>query len=122
MSSRGQFATRVLGLCVLSASACLAAAPTIDGSSDEAFQASHVQLLKSLSPEDRLRLTLAEVIVLAPKPCAAQLEPIPESPELTKVLSGQLSLKACRRELNGMTFAAIMALAYPNQAKPEHKP
>jgi len=93
-------------------SACGAAEPAIDGRSDTAFQASHNRLVGSLTAEDRPRFVLAETIYLAPFGCAEHREPL-ESEYLTKVLGGKISLKACRRELNGKSFKNIMRLAYP---------
>lgn len=71
-------------------------APRIDGSSDEAFDRSHARLVQSLVPEDRLRLTLAEGIVLAPLGCLTDS-----------------ALRSCRVALDGMGFQDIMARAYP---------
>ena len=84
----------------------------IDGSSDAAFDGSHARLVDSLSPEDRLRLTLAEGIVLAPLGCLTT-EKIAGQRFLTDALGGESVLRSCRKELNGMTFEDIMRRAYP---------
>jgi hypothetical protein len=104
----------VVGLTL--AGRCVAAEPTIDGTSDAAFQATHEQLLVSLLAEDQLRFVLAETIYLAPFKCAEHREPL-DSELLTKVLGGKISLKACRQELNGKGFKEIMRLAYPPDGK-----
>ena len=103
---------RLLGISLLMSCGCQSTQPRIDGSSETSFLESHDRLVSALTPENRLRLSLAEVIYLAPFPCAAEKDPIAESPMLTQVLGGQISLKACRRELDGMTFRDIMSLAY----------
>jgi hypothetical protein len=95
----------------LAASACTSV-PKIDGSSDVAFDSSHARLVESLTPEERLRLILAEGIVLAPLGCLT-LEPIPDQQTLTDTLGGQSVLRSCRHELDGMTFESIMSRAYP---------
>jgi hypothetical protein len=96
---------------VLAISAC-SSARKIDGGSEAAFDLSHARLVESLSPEDRLRLTLAEAIVLAPVGCLTS-EPIPGQPFLTDSLGGQAVIRSCRKELHGMTFKDIMSRAYP---------
>ncbi|MBN6111196.1 hypothetical protein KHF85_07320 [Xanthomonas translucens pv. graminis] len=86
--------------------------PRIDGSSYAAFQRSHAAVMAALSPQDRMRFTLAELIVLSPKGCLAT-KPIPDKPVLDKVLGGQADLSTCRKELDGLTFKDIMSQAYP---------
>jgi hypothetical protein len=98
-------------LLVLGISAC-SSVPKIDGSSDAAFDRSHVRLVDSISPQDRMRLSLAELIVLAPLGCLSP-KPIARQPFLTKSLGGQASLRSCRKELDGQTFKDIMSRAYP---------
>jgi hypothetical protein len=87
--------------------------PRIDGSSYAAFQRSHAAVISALSPQDRMRFTLAELIVLSPKGCLAT-KPIPNQPVLNKVLGGQADLSACRKELHGLTFRDVMKQAYPH--------
>jgi hypothetical protein len=98
-------------LLLLSLSAC-SSAPTIDGSSDAAFDRSHARLVESISPQDRMRLSLAEAIVLAPLGCVTS-KPIPGQPFLTETLGGQANITSCRKELNGLSFKDIMSRAYP---------
>ena len=98
-------------LLALGISACNSA-PTIDGSSDAAFDRSHARLVESISPQDRIRLSLAELIILAPLGCLSR-KPIPRQPFLTKSLGGQARLRSCRKELDGQTFKDIMSRAYP---------
>jgi hypothetical protein len=88
-------------------------APRIDGRSDVAFDESHSRLLASLEPGDRLRLLLAEAIVLTPRGCLTK-EPIPGASSLNDVLGGQVVVRSCRRELHGLSFNDVMELAYPN--------
>src|SRR3546814_21106056 len=87
-------------------------APTIDGSADAAFDRSRARLVESISPQDRLRLSLAEAIVLAPLGCATSRQ-IPGQPFLAKTLGGQANITSCRKELNGRSFKDIMSRAYP---------
>jgi hypothetical protein len=89
-----------------------ASASKIDGSSLAAFEHSHAALIASLSPEDRVRLTLAELIVLSPKNCLTT-KPLPGQPFLNNYLGGQADLSSCRKELHGLTFKDIMSQAYP---------
>jgi hypothetical protein len=98
-------------LVVLGIAACNSV-PTIDGSSDAAFDRSHAHLVESISSQDRLRLSLAELIVLAPLGCLST-NPIPGRPFLTKNLGGQASIRCCRKELDGLTFKDIISRAYP---------
>jgi hypothetical protein len=98
-------------LLLLSISACNSV-PTIDGSSDAAFDRSHARLVESISPQDRMRLGLAEAIVLTPLGCATS-KPVPGQPFLTKTLGGQTNITSCRKELNGLSFKDIMSRAYP---------
>ena len=102
-----------LALCFIAVGACQTVNRSIDGSSDVSFRATHDLLLESLSPEDQLRLTLAELIYLAPMSCAAQKEQLVDSVWIPKTLGGSPPLEACRRELDGKTFIDIMRLAYP---------
>lgn len=105
--------TRNLAACVLVliASACAATAPKIDGSSEAAFNESHQKLIDSLSPADRMRLTLAEVVYLSKFECSREKEPIPGQPALTSVSGGGIMLVvACRKELDGKGFSEIIRL------------
>ena len=85
----------------------------IDGSSDASFEQSHAKLMKSLAPEDQLRLLLAEMLIMEPRGCMTS-EPIPGQALLTSVLGGQAVIRTCRKELHGMSFEDIMSLAYPS--------
>ena len=86
--------------------------PRIDGSSPAAFEHSHAAVVSSLSPEDRIRLSLAELIVLSPKGCLTT-KGLPDQPFLSETLGGQADLSSCRKELHGLTFKDIMSRAYP---------
>ena len=86
--------------------------PRIDGSSKAAFERSHAAVVAELSPEDQLRLSLAELIVLSPKGCLTT-KPHVDQPFLSETLGGQADLSPCRKELHGLTFKDIMSLAYP---------
>jgi hypothetical protein len=99
-----------VGLSSLAISSC-ASAPRIDGSSQAAFERTHAAVIASLSPEDRLRLSVAEAVFLSRKGCIST-KPIPD-PFLNKFFSGQADLSTCRKELNGLTFKDIMSRAYP---------
>ena len=99
---------------LLCASGC-SSVPRIDGRSDSAFDESHARLLASLEAEDRMRLLLAEAIILSPRDCLTK-EPIPGNSTLNDVLGGQIVLRSCRLELDGLSFKDIMELAYPGGA------
>lgn len=103
----------IIALATMTVTSC-GAAPRIDGSSQAAFEDSHAAVVASLSSEDRMRLSLAELIVLAPKGCLTT-KPLPGQPFLDKTLGGQADLSSCRKELHGLTFKDIMALAYPGE-------
>lgn len=109
MNSPGSFGFIALATMIV---ASCASAPRIDGSSEAAFERSHVAVVASLSSEDRMRLSLAELIVLSPKGCLAT-KPFPGQPFLDEALGGQADLSSCRTELHGLTFKDIMVLAYP---------
>ena len=104
----------LLVVSLLCASGC-SSVPRIDGRSDSAFDESHARLLASLEPGDRMRLLLAEAIILSPRDCLTK-EPIPGNSELSDVLGGQIVLRSCRLELDGLSFKDIMELAYPGGA------
>jgi hypothetical protein len=87
-------------------------APRIDGSSIAAFERSHAAVVAALSPEDQLRLSLAELIVLSPKGCLTAKQGIGQ-PVIHETLGEQADLASCRKELHGLTFKDIMSLAYP---------
>ena len=95
---------------LLMGAGCETREPRIDGSSEEAFKASHKRLLDSLTPEDKLQFTLAEVVWLSQFECAQIREPITDSAFLNEFFGGQMSVKACRRELDGKSFSEIMKL------------
>ena len=112
-------ALRHFGLVTLTslAIASCGSAPRIDGSSRVAFERSHAVVVAALSPEDRLRLSLAALIVLSSKGCLTT-RPLADQPFLNETLGGQTDLSPCRKELHGLTFKDIMDLAYP-QGEPE---
>lgn len=117
MRERKLFRSAFLAASLLCASAC-SSVPRIDGRSDAAFDQSHARLVESLSPEDRLRLILAEGVLLAPRGCLT-LEPIPDNAALNEVLGGQAVMRSCRRELHGLSFQDIVMRAYPKGASTE---
>jgi hypothetical protein len=99
-----------VGMSSLAITSCASAA-RIDGSSQAAFERTHAAVVASLSPEDRLRLTLAEAVFLSHKGCIST-KPIPD-PFLNEFFGGQVDLGTCRKELHGLTFKDIMNRAYP---------
>jgi len=109
MKARGHLG--FIALASMSMASC-GSAPRIDGSSQAAFERSHAAVVAALSPEDRLRLSLAQLIVLTPKGCLTT-KPIADQPLLNQTPGGQADLSACRKELHGLTFKDIMGLAYP---------
>jgi hypothetical protein len=92
--------------------ASCSSANRIDGSSERAFVRSHATLMAELPPEDRMRLSLAELIVLAPKGCLVEAD-LSDRESLMKALKRSNDLSSCRKELDGLTFKDIMNLAYP---------
>lgn len=100
-----------IGLLSLAIASC-SSAPRIDGSSKAAFERTHAAVIASLSPGDRMRLSLAEIVFLSRKDCLST-KPIPDQPWLDKMLGGQADPSSCRRELQGLTFRDIMNRAYP---------
>ena len=109
MKSLGALA--IVALASLAVASC-SSVPEIDGSSQSSFERSHSALVASLSPEDQMRLSLAELIVLSPKGCLAH-RTLPGRPLLNDTLGGQADLSSCRKELHGLTFNGIMHQAYP---------
>ncbi len=105
-------------LLLVSLPAVVSADPIIDGSTVEAFTKSHVALMAALSPEDKLRFSLAEIVYISRFHCSEQREPIPNQPDLTRVTGGMTKLSACRAKLNGKSFRDIMALGGPKRAGP----
>lgn len=83
----------------------------LDGSSEESFVSSYDRLLESLTPEEKLQLTLAQAVVLSSKPCAQHKAPIPDSAVLTEVLGGLTQLRSCREELDGMSYQDFLDLS-----------
>ena len=114
MNELGHFG--LIALASLAFAAC-GSAPRIDGSSQAAFERSHAAVTAALSPEDRLRLSLAQLIVLSPKGCLTTKR-LADQSFLNETLGGQTDLSPCRKELHGLTFKDIMGLAYP-QGEPE---
>ena len=109
MNTLGYFVFVTLGSLTI---ASCNSVPKIDGRSHESFERSHAAVIASLSPEDRLRLTLAELIILPPKGCL-KLKPAPGQSFLNDFFGGQADLSSCRKELHGLTFKDIMSQAYP---------
>ena len=101
----------LIALASLGIASC-GSAPRIDGSSPAAFERSHAAVVAALSPEERLQLSLAELVVLSPKDCLTT-KPLPDQPFFNEALGGQADLSPCRKELHGLTFKDIMRLAYP---------
>ncbi|WP_167522052.1 hypothetical protein [Xanthomonas sontii] len=95
------------------ASAFCSSTPRIDGMSPAAFEHSHAAVVEALSPEDRVRLSLAELIVLSRQRCLT-LKSSASPALINKILGGQADLESCRKELNGLSFKDIMTLAYPD--------
>lgn len=96
---------------VLFLSSCKDPQLRIDGTSEEAFASTHQALLDSLAPRDKLRLAMAEAIVITRFPCSQVREPIKEPPAVSRALEGMTSLKACRGVLDGMSFNDIISRA-----------
>ncbi|MGY0613403.1 hypothetical protein [Luteimonas sp. A501] len=109
MNALGHFG--FIALASLAIASC-GSAPRIDGNSQAAFERSHAAVIAALSAEDRLRLSLAELIVLSPKGCLTT-KSLAGQPFLNETLGGQADLSPCRKELHGLTFKDIMDLAYP---------
>jgi hypothetical protein len=99
-----------------------ASTPTNDGTSDEAFWASHARLVRSLTATELVELRLAEAVILVPLGCppqeAPQYYPLvrPKPPELNLVLNEAFrepaNLVLCRKYLHGMSYRAILGRAY----------
>ncbi|WP_371184322.1 hypothetical protein [Xanthomonas sacchari] len=87
--------------------------PRIDGRSRATFERSHATVVAALSPEDRMRFSLAELIVLSRQGCLTSKSPA-SKPLINEILGGQADLASCRKELNGLSFKDIMTLAYPD--------
>lgn len=101
-----------VALASLAVAGCTSA-PRVDGSSKASFERSYAAVLASLSPQDQLRLSLAQLIVLSPKGCLTT-KPVPGKAFISESLGGQADLASCRKELHGLTFNDIMRLAYPD--------
>jgi len=85
--------------------------PRVDGRSAQSFKTSYAALSSSLTAEDRLKLTLAELIMLAPTGCLKSMKPedlVSFAPELSK-----FDLEPCRKQMHGMSYSDIMNRAYP---------
>ena len=85
--------------------------PRVDGRSAQSFTTSHTALVSSLNPEDQLKLTLAELIMLARTGCLEPMKPedlVSFTPELSK-----FDLEPCRKQMHGMSYSDIMKRAYP---------
>src|SRR4249919_2850036 len=104
MNSTGSL--RFIALASIGIASC-SSTPRIDGSSLAAFERSHAAVVASLSPKDRVRFTLAELIILVPKGCLTT-KPLSDQPFFNAILGGQTDLSSCRKELHGLTFKDIM--------------
>jgi hypothetical protein len=71
-----------------------------------------MKLVESLSPENRLKLVLAELAYLVPRNCLTK-KPEDEQSEVAKILGGESDIASCRVELHGLSFEDIIARAYP---------
>ena len=100
----------LLALPISLLSACHSNEMRIDGSSDEAFETTHNRLMESLTYEQKLRFTDAEIAYLRQFPCIQTKEPIKDSAFLNEFFGGQFSAKSCRRELDGKSYKDIMKL------------
>lgn len=103
---------------ILSALPALAGEPpaAIDGTTESTFRQSHARIVEQLSMEDRYQFALAELVMLSNYHCL-QPKPSPSSDFVARVLGGQADLASCRRELHGLTFADVMARAYPDDTQ-----
>src|SRR5947209_8084782 len=91
----------VVVLLAATLSACANSKVRIDGTSSESFAESHSKLMRSLSPSDRVRLSLAEAIIRA----AATPKPVEQPPTVPPAM---VPLEAVRSELNGKSFDEIL--------------
>ena len=85
--------------------------PRVDGRSTQSFKTSYAALSNALTPADRLKLTLAELIMLARTGCLEPMKPedlVSFTPELSK-----FDLEPCRKQMHGMSYSDIMKRAYP---------
>ena len=108
----GNFATWTMmaSLSMLLVTGC-ASAPRIDGTSAQAFDSSYAKLLDSLTPEERLKLALAQLVVLVPTGCVASSTS--ESSIALAAGAPEADIRPCRQQLHGMTYQDIMGKAYP---------
>jgi len=96
-ASRIVFSRSVLVAWLTLEVSCTTIGTRIDGTSEQSFNKTHGELIESLSPENRMRLTFAEIIYLSKFDCARR--------------NLQTSLVDCRRELDGKGFADILRLS-----------
>jgi hypothetical protein len=103
-----------VGIGVGLVTACAGPQLRIDGSSDSAFDSSRAALIGSLTPEQRLRFLLAEVVYLEPFGC---LKPHASTNWLGNTLSEiegrdlEVSSRRCRAQLDGKTYSDVIRLA-----------
>ena len=102
--------TMMASLSMLLVAGC-SSAPRIDGTSAQAFDSSYAKLLGSLGPEERFKLALAQLVVLAPTGCLASSAPESSITRATGV--PEADIRPCREQLHGMTYQDIMGKAYP---------
>jgi len=88
-----------------------ASTPRIDGTSAHAFDTSYAKLLDSLTPEERLQLALAQLVVLVPTGCVAGAA----SGSVITAATGapEADIRPCREQLHAMSYKDIMDKAYP---------
>ena len=103
--------TMMASLSMLLAAGGCASAPRIDGTSAQAFDSSYAKLLDSLTPEERLKLALAQLVVLAPTGCLASSAS--ESSITLATGVPEADIRPCREQLHGMTYQDIVDKAYP---------
>ncbi|MDQ7758729.1 hypothetical protein RAB70_06220 [Xanthomonas sontii] len=99
-----------VALAALSANA--APVVRIDGSSPDRFERSHAELVASLSPQQRLRLSLAEIVYLESRQCLGRRQAHADS-FVEHQLGGQVDLAPCRKALHGLGYREIMERSYP---------
>ena len=95
-----------------SAMCACASAPRIDGRSAEAFDQTYRRLVDSLSQEERLQLSLAQVVLLEPTGCLGELEASTDAPwvitHLRSLGARERDVRPCRSALHGMSYRDIL--------------
>ena len=108
----GNSARRIVLMCLsmLLVMSC-ASVPRIDGTSAQAFDRSYEALVDSLTPEERLQLTWAQLVFLVPTGCVGSKK----SESFITAATGvpEADIRPCREQLHGMTYKDILDKAYP---------